>query len=248
MFAMPTPALPAALPARTGHSRAVAWVIALSACRAHATPTAVVESFLEAESRGRYDDAFLLLAAEDRAVRSLDAWAGEHVQAGLVWLAVAQRAQFSVGDAELTGAGSIADGTPGAWVVVDTTRPEMAAAADLIQRKLGADGARLDPEEIGDQVRLAAGLLAGADLPTRTETVRYALLQQEGDWRVWLGLARQDAAVTLAVQAARAAERGDGAAADAARRALLALPEDPMGGVAALKADAQRALEASAGP
>jgi hypothetical protein len=124
----------------------------------------------------------------------------------------------------------------------------MAAAADLIQRKLGADGARLDPEEIGDQVRLAAGLLAGADLPARTETVRYALLQQEGDWRVWLGLARQDAAVTLAVQAARAAERGDGAAADAARRALLALPEDPMGGVAALKADAQRALEASAGP
>lgn len=205
--------------------RPVLLALSLAAC-AHQGPVDVVGAYLEAEQQGRYPAAWRLLHADDQAARPLDAWTQEHVDAGPVWLACARRASFRVTAEHVDG--------PRADLVVATTMPSVADAARRFHPSPGATGPEL--------MALAEDVLIGTDVPSTTKDFRYALRQEGGTWRVWLGLREQDAAVARAVEAAQARQGGDLEAERAALIALIAVPADGTGAVEALQADARARL------
>jgi hypothetical protein len=205
--------------------------VALLAACGGTGPKKVLADYLAAEQSGRYEDAHALLATSDRAARSLDAYAAEHLGAGPVWLAVARTTRFEIG--EPTAA------EPGVRISVLAAHADVAAVARELPPP-PADRLAETDDALSFSVRWYEGELGKRAVPEVAETVVYALVEESPGWRVWLGLDRQDAAVALLRRAEDAERRGDAPAARAAWDALLALPEDPAGVVAALKADARR--------
>lgn len=205
-------------------------LVLLAACGGSG-PKKVLADYLAAEQSGRYEDAHALLAASDRAARPVDAYAAEHLGAGPVWLAVARTTRFELGEPTAS--------EPGVRVGVRAVHADLQAVVKEVPAP-PADRLAETDDPLSFAVRWYEGELGKRALPEVTEPITYALVEEEPGWRVWIGLDRQDAAVARLREAEDAERRGDAAAARAAWDALLALPEDPAGVVAALKADARR--------
>lgn len=198
------------------------------------TPTAVLRTYLEHESQGRFEQAHALLTAVDRSARPLPAYVSEHVNAGAVWLAVAHETRFTVGPVAPTE-----EGAPHVTVPVRAQHARFSEVTPLTEQ-LPADVA------LGDAVAALVDALQREPIPTDTEQLSYALRMEDDGWRVWLGLAEQDQAVA-AFKAVKAAFRsGDAEAAATSLARLEAVEDDPSGVVEALTADARDLVDALA--
>lgn len=206
-----------------------AIVVLLAGC-ATTGPKAVLEDYLTAEAAGRYPEAHALLTREDQRARSLEAFAAEHYQAGPIWLAVARRTTFELGKLE--------EYSDHLRVDVVATHPDLAAVeAGLAGLPTELLANAEDPDAA--MAQYVEDELARRPFPPSQETLVYALRESQGEWRVWLGLARQDAAIAL-VQQARSLD--DPYAARDAWQAVLELPPDPMGAVDAIQDEVRKAL------
>ncbi|MCB9664985.1 MAG: hypothetical protein H6732_12795 [Alphaproteobacteria bacterium] len=202
-------------------------------CAGSLPPKRVLADYLEAEQRGRYADAHALLASDDQAARSLDAYVEDHLRAGPVWLEVAERTTF----------------TPAATTRLDdhlrvevlARHPDLRAVAEGVPG-LPTEALARSTDPAAEMRRHVEATLETQAFPPAEETLVYGLKEEEGAWRVWLGLARQDAAVAAVRRARATAEAGDADATRQAWEAVLVLPEDPQGAVATLKAEARRQL------
>ncbi|HMV66911.1 MAG TPA: hypothetical protein PKA64_08685, partial [Myxococcota bacterium] len=148
----------------------------------HERPEAVLGRYLRAESDGRYQVAWELLAPPDRAARPLEAYAADHTGAGLVWLAVARQTRFEFGKP------APYDARPGDVVVdVVATHPQMRASADAIARALGLPP-DLPADEVAERVEDAERVIAALPVPQVAEPIRYVLRPDDRSWLVWIGL------------------------------------------------------------
>lgn len=208
-------------------------------CAAHAPPGRVLTRYLTAESEGRYDDAWALLDPEDQAARSADAFTKDHVDAGFPWLTAARLTGFDVTEPV------DAPASPTVQVLVTAHHPRPSDVAGVLQRRLGTTALTdADKADLEDRVELGARVVIEDPVPVVDEALSYTLRRSDEAWRVWLGLRWQDQALAHAIEATRAEQRGDVAAARAAWEAVLAVPVDPQGAVAALQVKAKAALGA----
>ncbi|MCB9681299.1 MAG: hypothetical protein H6733_07475 [Alphaproteobacteria bacterium] len=212
---------------------ALAATLALAACGGHTGPKAVLQTYLEAEQSGRFEAAHALLTPTDQQARSLDAYVAEHLSAGPIWLAVARRTQFTLGDVS----------THADHVVVDVR----ATHEDMKAVEAGLGGVPTDridssPDPAAAMYAYVQQTLEAQAFPRVTEAIPYALREEGGTWHVWLGLDRQDAAIALAREALVAMDKGQDAAAVAAWTKVLDLPPDPSGVVANVQQRARNAL------
>jgi hypothetical protein len=213
--------------------RSLLLALLLAGCSAHVDPIDVLGDYLEAEQQGRYAKAHELLSADDQAVRSLDAYITEHLQAGPVWRAVAASTAFHVEEVQQT--------EERVTVQITAVHPQMRAVAEGVPPVPTAQvEASDDPEAL--IYALVRETLATKTFPTASERLTYQLVPQDRGWRVWLGLRHADEAVRLGAQALVARQSGDTAAELVALRAALELPLDAGGGVELVQTQARERL------
>lgn len=208
-------------------------LLLLSACAAKNPALDVLGDYLEAEQQGRYAAAHALLSDEDRSARSLDAYVSDHTEAGPIWLAVARQTSFRVdGQQEVDGR---------VHFDIIATHPDMdAVAAKVPGLPPEAIAASPDPEQkMLEHVQM---VLHSQSFPTTSETLHYAVLEEDGRWRVWLGLTLQDRALRLMDVAQAEGIKGNLPGTIQALEDLLKVPDDPTGAVAALKEIAAKNL------
>lgn len=198
----------------------------LTACAAP-SPKKTLADYLEAEQTGRYDAAHALLSPTDQAARPLEAYAGEHLAAGPIWLAVARTTRFELGAVDKQE-GHVR-------VTVRARHAEHEAVAKGITPP-PADKVDSSSDPTAFVAAWVEQELERQPFPMAEEELSYALQEAAGGWRVWLGLDRQDAAIAALRDAESAERRGDDAAAAAAIARLHAVPPDPAGVVEALQA------------
>jgi len=224
-------------PVRVSKRIFLGLVLAAAGCATHASPGRVLTRYLAAESEGRYDDAWALLDPEDQVARNADAFAKDHVDAGFPWLTAARLTAFDVSEPAAS-----ADAAQ-VQIPVTAHHPRPSDVAGVLQRRLGTTTLTdADKADLEDRVELGARVVIEDPVPVVDEALTYTLRRTDDAWRVWLGLGWQDQALAHAVEATRAEQRGDVSAARAAWEAVLTVPVDPQGAVAALHARAKAAL------
>jgi hypothetical protein len=205
----------------------------LGACATKHPGLDVLGKYLEAEQQGRYDNAHALLSDEDRRARSLDAFVEDHLAAGAIWLAVARRTSFKIDETREKDARLYVD--------VVATHPDMKAVESQIPG-LPPEAIAAADDPLRDMMIHVERVLASQPFPSSSETLSYALVEEAGTWRVWLGLAQQDRAVRLIELAQTEASENDLAATRKALESVLQIPDDPSGFVAELKDVARKNL------
>lgn len=218
----------------------LALVVLLGACAGRTGPKDVLSAYLEAEKLGRYDDAHALLTDADQSQRPLPRYIAEHLSAGPIWLAVAKRTTFKLGKP---------DGDDAAVSI-----PVTARHLDMAAVEASLSGVPTEQLERSDdpgaemlayvETELTRFEVQGPTLPTVDESLTYAVRNEDGAWRVWLGLALQDAAIQATAEARQATAQGKTGEAHAAWHRVMALDPDPGGVVAYLQKEAKTALEA----
>lgn len=218
-------------------ARLTLWLaLCAMGCATHAPPGRVLTRYLTAESEGRYDDAWALLDPEDQGARRAADFAKDHVDAGFPWLTAARLTAFDVSEPEPPASDQV-------QIQVTAHHPRPSDVAAVLQRRLGTTTLTdADKADLEDRVELGARVVIEDPVPVVDEALTYTLRRSDDAWRVWLGLGWQDQALAHAVEATRAEQRGDLAAARAAWEAVLAVPVDPQGAVAALQERAKAAL------
>lgn len=212
---------------------ALSLLLVTSCAGHHSTPRAAVAQYLEAEKLGHYDEAHALLSAPDREARPLEAYVAEHVSAGPIWLAVAKRTEFTVGSVRQDG-----DAT---FVSVRARHPDPKAVEAAVPG-IPTDVLSTSPDPVARVTASVENTLESARFPTVEESLTFGATQEGGEWRVWLGLDRQDAVIHALVKARAALAKGDTAAARAAWTEALAVEPDAAGVVATLQDEARKGL------
>jgi hypothetical protein len=211
-------------------------ILALSlspGCAARRTPEDALDRYLAAEQTGRYDQSWRWLSASDQAARPIEAYARDHYDAGVPWLLSSREARAR------WIATTHVDPTR-VELAVDVTHPDVRRLAEVLPPYDEPDSA----EAAERLVEAFTPLVRERDLPPVTESLRWTLRQEDHAWRVWLGIAEQDVALSHSVAAIRAQRTGDTTAEVTALTALLACAPDPSGAVAKLQADARARLDA----
>ena len=214
--------------------RVVALAFALTAaCASHSTPRSAVSDYLTAEKEGRYQDAHALLTTTDRDARPLDAYVAEHVAAGPIWLAVAKRTEFTIGSVRQDGAEM--------FVSVKARHPDPKAVEAAVPG-IPTDVLSTSPDPVARVTASVENTLESSRFPTMEETLTFGARQEAGEWRVWLGLDRQDQVIALLAKARAAVAKGDVEGARAAWTEALAVEGDAAGVVASLQEEAKKGL------
>jgi hypothetical protein len=215
-------------------SRAVSLAVLLVAsCASHSTPRSAVGDYLTAEQQGRYADAHALLSSTDRAARPLDAYVAEHVNAGPIWLAVAKRTQFTVGSLRQDG--------DSMFVSVKARHPDPKVVEAAVPG-IPVDVLSTSPDPVARVTASVENTLEASRFPTVEETLTFGAREEDGEWRVWLGLDRQDQVIHLLAQARAAVAKGDAEAARKAWTEALDVEGDAAGVVASLQEEAKKGL------
>jgi hypothetical protein len=219
--------------------RALALLLALAACTPKIQPRSVLDEYLTAERSGRYAEAHALLTSTDRAARPLEAYTLDHERAGSIWLAVAKRTTFQYG--------AVQEKDGHVEIPVKATHPDAHEVEQVLHQVPMRDvtGA---PDPTGAVRQWVDEVLDRTAVTATSERILYALREEDGRWRVWLALDRQDAAVLAAARARAAEARGDTTAAAAHWREVLDVPPDPAGVVATFQDEARRALGQAPAP
>lgn len=207
--------------------------LVIAACAGHSSPRTAVSDYLTAEQQGRYDDAHALLTEADRDARPLDAYVAEHLSAGPVWLAVARRTTFTV------GASRTQDDHE--RVSVHARHPDLKLVASAVPG-IPTDVLTTSPDPAARMAAAVEATLDASRFPTVDESLTYAVRDEGGVWRVWLGLDRQDEVISLLATARAAVARKDDAAARQAWTEALAVAPDPGGVVPMLQEEALKGL------
>ncbi len=214
---------------------AILWVA--TACASHTSPRTTVSDYLAAEQQGRYADAHALLTRADRDARPLDDYAAEHVEAGPIWLAVARRTTFTIGAVR----------TDGDHVVVSVRgRHADLKAVEAAVPPIATEVLATSPDPEARVTASVENTLDAARFPMVDEDLRYAAREEDGAWRIWLGLDRQAQAIDALTRARAAIAAKDDAAARQAWTDALAVEPDPGGVVQLVQREAKKALAAPA--
>lgn len=205
----------------------------LAGCATAGSPAKAVLSFVEAEARGDYGEAHALLTSDDQAVRTLEAFESEHLEAGPLWLEAAERTLFrgattSKSDDKVT-------------VTLTATHLDL----QQVQADIGGirtEDLELAPDPEGLMRDWVSARLDGGGWKWVQESLRYEVRQEPTGWRVWLGLARLDEASDLYLAAVLSERAGSTVDAMDAWAKLLEVKPDPNGVVESLQTTARERL------